>query len=167
MRESILEVRNLQVEFATDEKLITAVDGISFQVHRGQTLGIVGESGSGKSTLARIVMGFEQPNSGAVALEGEPWSPAPEGSRRLRRSRIQLIEQNPGDALDPRWTVEAILREAVNLDSGPEPAQPSNLRVAELLQQVGLSPELRTRRPKTLNGGQKGRASHDYPVTRG
>ncbi len=137
--------------------VVQALVDVSFRVRPGATLGIVGESGSGKSTLARILMGFEQPDSGTVQLEGEPWSPAPERSRRLRRARIQLIEQNPGDALDPRWTVEAILREAVNLDSGPGAAHRGDHRVSELLEQVGLSPELRGRRPHQLSGGQRQR----------
>lgn len=136
---------------------VRALDDVSVQVHPGTTLGIVGESGSGKSTLARILMGFEQPDSGSVELEGEVWSPGPESSRRRRRARIQLIEQNPEDALDPRWTVAAILREAVDLDSTGEKPLPRNQRVAELLNQVGLSPEILGRRPHQLSGGQRQR----------
>lgn len=147
--------------------VVQALDDVSFQVYPGTTMGIVGESGSGKSTLARIVMGFEQADSGSVELEGEPWSPAPEKSRRRRRTKIQLIEQNPEDALDPRWTVRAILREAVNLDSATERARRGDGRVLELLRQVGLAPELLARRPHQLSGGQRQRVVIARALARG
>jgi len=138
---------------------VEALRGVSFSVRAGTTMGIVGESGSGKSTLARILMALEKPNSGVVELAGEPWSLAPERSRRSRRGEIQLIEQNPYDALDPRWSVGRILQEAVNLDSSPGPAWVRRARVAELLDQVGLSTQLIGRRAHQLSGGQRQRVA--------
>lgn len=139
--------------------VVRALDGVSFHVSPGQTMGIVGESGSGKTTLARILMGLEQPDSGCVELGGEPWSPGPENLRRGRRGGIQLVEQNPDDALDPRWRVGAILREALDLDSPGESSSTRDRRLTELLAQVGLSPELLDRRPRQLSGGQKQRVA--------
>jgi len=138
---------------------VEALRDVSFSVRAGTTMGIVGESGSGKSTLARILMALEEPDSGVVELAGEPWSLAPERSRRSRRGEIQLIEQNPYDALDPRWSVGRILQEAVNLDSSPGPAWVRRARVAELLDQVGLSTQLIGRRAHQLSGGQRQRVA--------
>lgn len=142
-----------------DGGFVQALEGVSFQVRSGHTMGIVGKSGSGKTTLARILMGLEQPDSGSVELGGEPWSPGPENLRRRRRRSIQLVEQNPDDALDPRWRVGAILEEALNLDSSGESSPSREQRVMELLAQVGLSPELLDRRPRQLSGGQKQRVA--------
>jgi peptide/nickel transport system ATP-binding protein len=139
--------------------VVRALDGVSFEVPPGRTMGIVGESGSGKTTLARILMGLEQPDSGSVVLGGEPWSPGPEKGRRTRRGRIQLVEQNPDDALDPRWRVGKILREALALDSSRESPVALDQRVTELLHQVGLSADLLNRRPRQLSGGQKQRVA--------
>lgn len=136
---------------------VGALRDVSFSVRPGTTMGIVGESGSGKSTLARILMALEESDSGVVELAGEPWSLAPERSRRPRRGDIQLIEQNPYDALNPRWSVGRILQEAVNLDSSLGPASMRRARVAELLDQVGLSMQMLGRRAHQLSGGQRQR----------
>jgi len=155
-----LSCSGIQRTYSThDGGVVRALDGISFSVPPGQTVGIVGESGSGKSTLARILMGLEQPDAGSVELGGEPWSPGPENSRRGRRRSIQLVEQNPDDALDPRWRVGRLLREAIDLDSPGESSLVRNQRVTELLAQVGLSPDLLTRRSRQLSGGQKQRVA--------
>jgi len=130
---------------------------VSCLVTAGQTLGIVGESGSGKSTLARIMMGLEAPDKGDVLLMGEPWSALPEKVRRARRGRIQLIEQNPWDALDPRWSVRRILSEAIALEPAPGGRSARAARSRELLEQVGLPEELLDRRAHQLSGGQRQR----------
>jgi peptide/nickel transport system ATP-binding protein len=139
--------------------VVYALEGVSFEVPSGHTIGIVGESGSGKTTLARILMGLEQPDAGSVVLGGEPWSPGREKERRARRGLIQLVEQNPDDALDPRWRVGAILREALALDSPRESPSVLKQQVTELLAQVGLSDDLLQRRPRQLSGGQKQRVA--------
>jgi peptide/nickel transport system ATP-binding protein len=149
---------------------VRALEEVSLFVTAGTTLGIVGESGSGKSTLARLLMALESPDSGTVELFGLPWSKEPEGPRRSRRGAIQLVEQNPYDALDPRWSVRRILAEAVALDdSRPRNGKADGSsgeelqvvrgakRVAELMDQVGLSGDLLSRRPHQLSGGQRQR----------
>lgn len=143
-----------------------AVDGVSFTLCAGKTLGVVGESGSGKSTLARLLMAIEQPDSGSVELHGDAWSDGAERRRRSRRGAIQLIEQNPYDALDPRWTVRRILDEAIALDDSEpsahrvrRPANGVHARRAELMDQVGLPSELASRRAHQLSGGQRQRVA--------
>lgn len=138
---------------------VEAIHDVSFSVAWGSTLGIVGESGSGKSTLARLLMGLESPDAGSVELLGRPWSREPERRRRSRRGVIQLVDQDPFDALDPRWTVRRILAEAVALDHSPPggPGGQNAERVGELMDQVGLPRGLLTRRPHQLSGGQRQR----------
>lgn len=157
---------------------VNAVTDVSFSLRAGTTLGIVGESGSGKSTLARLLMATERPDAGDVQLHGQPWSTEPERRRRSRRGAIQLIEQNPYDALDPRWTVRRILAEALALDTSREhsqrvsehgqegriqgeehPKKKGAVRLSELMNQVDLSPELLHRRPHQLSGGQRQRVA--------
>jgi peptide/nickel transport system ATP-binding protein len=138
---------------------VRALEGISLSVTSGTTLGIVGESGSGKSTLARLLMGLESPDSGTVELLGLPWSSAPERLKRPRRGVIQLVEQDPYDALNPRWSVRRILAEAVGLDDSESRSAlgRGSTRVGELMDQVGLHRDLLSRRPHQLSGGQRQR----------
>ncbi|MFF5110887.1 dipeptide ABC transporter ATP-binding protein [Streptosporangium sp. NPDC000509] len=106
----------------------TVVDDVSFEVYPGETLGIVGESGSGKTTVARLVLGLLEPASGEVRLGGEPWSGIRERARRSRRSRIQVISQNPLDSFDPRYTVGRLVAEPLRgafFERGPSRAVPS------------------------------------------
>ncbi len=103
----ILEVSRVSAAYGSR----TVVDDVSFEVYPGETLGIVGESGSGKTTVARLVLGLLEPASGEVRLGGEPWSGIRERRRRSRRSRIQVISQNPLDSFDPRYTVGRLVAE--------------------------------------------------------
>jgi peptide/nickel transport system ATP-binding protein len=130
----------------------TAVDGVSFELAAGETLGLVGESGSGKSTTARLALGLEPLDGGVVRLHGEPWAPLPERARRPRRRRITAVDQDPLSSFDPRWTVERILRDA--LSPGERPG-----RVRELLDLVGLPPEVLPRFPLRMSGGQRQRVA--------
>ena len=131
-----------------------AVADVSFELRHGQTLGIVGESGSGKSTVARLLLGLERPDAGEVLLGGTPWSTLRESERRPQRGRIQIIDQDPFGAFDPRWTVARIVDEAVALGERSTPA-----RVLELLAQVGLGQQHASRRPSQLSGGQRQRVA--------
>jgi len=131
-----------------------AVTDVSFEVRHGQTMGIVGESGSGKSTVARLLLGLERPDAGTVLLGGSEWSSLTERERRPQRGRIQLIEQDPFGAFDPRWSVARIVGEAVALT---EPV--TRDRVLELLAQVGLDESHASRRPSQLSGGQRQRVA--------
>lgn len=120
-----------------------AVVEASFTLLKGQTLGIVGESGSGKTTLARMIVGVETPDGGSLRWHDRP--------------RVQLVHQNPLGAFDPRWTIGRSLREA--LAAGGVPRSARKARVAKLMTEVDLSPELARRRPDQLSGGQRQRAA--------
>ncbi|MEU3163002.1 ABC transporter ATP-binding protein [Streptosporangium sp. NPDC006930] len=120
----ILEVSGLSAAYGSR----TVVDDVSFEVYPGETLGVVGESGSGKTTVARLVLGLLEPASGEVRLGGEPWSGIRERGRRSRRSRIQVISQNPLDSFDPRYTVGRLVAEPLRgafFERGPSRAAPS------------------------------------------
>ncbi|MFC8046289.1 dipeptide ABC transporter ATP-binding protein [Nocardia sp. NPDC057353] len=129
------------------------VEDVSFTLARGETLGVVGESGSGKSTIARLALAHLTPNAGTVHFDGEPWSARTERSRRPLRPRVQLIDQDPLSAFDPRWNVGRIIAEALHRERSPA------ARVAALLVSVGLDPELVPRRPAQLSGGQRQRVA--------
>jgi len=137
-----------------DGRLRTAVDGVSFVLRPGETLGIVGESGSGKSTVARMALALERPDEGEVTLLGQPWSTLPEARRRPQRRAISVIYQDPFSSFDPRWTVERIVDDALDAD---EPRRQA--RAAELFDLVGLPSTFRNRRPLELSGGQRQRVA--------
>ncbi|MGW4365644.1 dipeptide ABC transporter ATP-binding protein [Nocardia takedensis] len=130
------------------------VEEVSLRLGRGETLGVVGESGSGKSTLARLALAHLTPVTGTVAFDGLPWSELSERARRPERRRVQLIDQDPLSAFDPRYTVERIVAEALH---GSKSAR--RARVRDLLTSVGLDPGLRERRPAHLSGGQRQRVA--------
>jgi len=156
---NVLEARDLAKHFRTpDGGLTRAVDGVSFDLGAGETLGIVGESGSGKSTTARLVLGLEALDSGTVRLLGRDWSGIPERKRRRLRPRISVVSQDPLSSFDPRWNVERIL-----VDALPRPefrsAAARRARTIELLGFVGLGPEVLDRFPLRLSGGQRQRVA--------
>lgn len=134
-----------------------AVNDVSFDLAAGTSLGVVGESGSGKSTLARILMGFEPADGGEVHLFGQPWSALSERDKHSRRGTIQLIDQDPFDALDPRWSVARTLGEAIRLEDTAATRSQRRARLHKLLDQVGLSEGINNRRPHQLSGGQRQR----------
>ena len=141
-------------------QLLRAVDGVSFDILRGQTLALVGESGCGKSTVARLLVGLYEPTRGGFAFDGLDAHAAfktPQG-RQLRR-RIQMIFQDPYASLNPRWIVEDIIAEPLR-EHGIE-TEPVALRerVDELLKSVGLSPLDRVKYPHQFSGGQRQRIS--------
>jgi peptide/nickel transport system ATP-binding protein len=134
---------------------LRAVDGISFEIARGESFGLVGESGSGKSTVARLVLGLLGSDAGTIRFEGSRMSSR---NTRDRRGRMQMVFQDPGDSLNPRMRVEDIVAEPLLLlGRGRSRAQAG--RVAELLTLVGLDPDHRRRRPGELSGGQRQRVA--------
>jgi peptide/nickel transport system ATP-binding protein len=156
-----LEGRELTVAFAGPARSGTSrrvLDGVSFTLERGRTLGLVGPSGSGKTTLARVALGLQVPTSGEMMLLGQPWSAVPERDRRARRGSIGAIYQDPLGSFDPRYTVGALLSDA--LGGGRTRRTPAVMeRLSALLDSVGLAPELASRRPQTLSGGQRQRVA--------
>ena len=133
----------------------TAVGGVSFDLHGGETLGVVGEFGSGKSTLARLILALERPDDGSVLLHGLPWTGVSERERQPRRRRISVIYQDPLSSFDPRWTVDRIIDDS--LDGAHQSAARRAERVDELLDLVALPTASRRRRPLELSGGQRQR----------
>src|SRR5690606_22751890 len=133
-----------------------AVDDVSFTLARGRTLGIVGESGSGKATTARLVLALEHPDAGEVRLAGRPWTGLRESLRRPERHRIAVVSQDPLSSFDPRWTVERILRDALD---GALRAPERTARIRQLLGFVALGDEVLGRLPLTLSGGQRQRVA--------
>jgi peptide/nickel transport system ATP-binding protein len=157
-RPIVLEATSLVKRFSgPDGALRAAVDGVSFELRSGETLGIVGESGSGKSTMARMVLALEEPDEGAVQFEGKAWTKLAERERRARRRSISIIYQDPLGSFDPRWTVGGILSDS--LSSNVETSTKRQERVIELLDLVGLSQSLLDRRPIELSGGQRQRVA--------
>jgi len=146
MTEPLLRVTDLHKSYGA----LRAVDGVTFDVDRGETLAIVGESGCGKSTLARCVARLAQPTGGSVRLDGVELATL--SLRRLRplRPRLQLVFQDPSTSLNPRWTVGEIVREPLRL-------QGVRGDVPGLLSEVGLDPALAGRHPHQLSGGQRQR----------
>jgi peptide/nickel transport system ATP-binding protein len=154
----LLEARGLARTFHVAGREIVAAAEVSFSLRAGQTLGLVGESGSGKSTTARLLLGLERPDTGDVTLLGQPWNPLPEARRRPRRSLVGAVFQDALSSFDPRWTVGAVLADAVTRGRTVRPG-PVRAEIAELLDTVGLDPALATRRPLHLSGGQRQRVS--------
>jgi peptide/nickel transport system ATP-binding protein len=137
---------------------VNALNGISFELSRGKTLGIVGESGCGKSTLARLIVGLEAPTEGALHWEGQPIGANARNRLRNQHSRIQLVFQDPYSSLNPRQRIGECLAEVISTHKLRERSAVDQ-RVAELLTVVGISPDLRHRYPHQLSGGQRQRVS--------
>jgi oligopeptide transport system ATP-binding protein len=160
----LLEVRDLRMWFPITRGLILqrrvgdikAVDGLTFDIHKGETLGLVGESGCGKSTTGRAILQLHRPTAGEVLFEGTNLTELQgERLRRMRR-RMQMIFQDPYASLNPRMTVGSIVGEPLevhNILKGKERQE----RVQELLQVVGLNPYFVNRYPHEFSGGQRQR----------
>lgn len=158
----LLEARDLSKTFARrGAEPLRAVDGVSFTLEAGKTLGLVGESGSGKTTVARMILGLVEPEAGTVLLQGQPWSGIPERERRGRRREMGAIYQDALSSFDPRLSVHDILRDAVSGGGGRRggASGPAERRIAELLDAVGLATTVASRRPLHLSGGQRQRVA--------
>ena len=159
----ILEVHGLVKEFPVGRGIVfnkptgfvRAVDGVSFKLSPGETLGLVGESGCGKSTLGRCIMRLLKPTSGEVRVAGRDIAGASARELRAMRSDLQIVFQDPLASLHPRMIVRRILEESLRLARLPKPAV--RKRVDELLELVQLSPEMGNRYPHELSGGQRQR----------
>ncbi|MFQ5852303.1 MAG: ABC transporter ATP-binding protein [Candidatus Binatia bacterium] len=137
--------------------LIRAVDGVSFNIARGETLGLVGESGCGKTTTGRCILQLEQPTSGQVTFEGQGLTGLEEVALRKVRRRMQVIFQDPYSSLNPRMTVGQIINEPLKVHEILPTQAARAQRVAELLHYVGLLPAQADRYPHELSGGQRQR----------
>jgi oligopeptide/dipeptide ABC transporter ATP-binding protein len=162
--EPILQVRNLVKHFQVGGGLfgggagiVKAVDGVSFEIHRGETLGLVGESGCGKTTTGRCILRLEPPTSGEVVFEGRDMSKLSDAEMRGLRRRMQVIFQDPYSSLNPRMTVGQIISEPLGVHGIVPDRAARAARVQDLLRHAGLLPAMARRYPHELSGGQRQR----------
>ena len=164
MSEALLEVDNLVKHFAVEGGLVggrrgqvRAVDGVSFTIRRGETLGLVGESGCGKTTTGRCILMLERPTSGRIVFDGVDITALDHQALRSVRRRVQVIFQDPYSSLNPRMTTGQILAEPLEVHGIVREKAARAARVQELLVQVGLLPQHAQRYPHQLSGGQRQR----------
>ncbi len=162
--ETLLQVRDLTKHFEMkrgffwgEKAKVHAVDGVSFDLFRGETLGLVGESGCGKSTTGRLILRLIEPTAGSIAFEGKDILQTGKKEMRALRQRMQIIFQDPYSSLNPRMTVEQIVGEGIVIHKLCQTRAERRERVADLLQKVGLSPEQMNRYPHEFSGGQRQR----------
>lgn len=169
----LLEIRNLTKVFPHGESAfggplfggksrgeVRAVNDVSLDIYKGETLGLVGESGSGKSTLGRLILRLMEPTSGEIRFEGRDLLAAGRGEMRGLRRDLQIIFQDPFASLDPRFRVEDIIAEPLIIHRQSETGAVKSgirVRVAELLRAVGLDESARARYPHEFSGGQRQR----------
>ena len=160
----LLEIENLQVHFPLPQgiadlltrkprRVVRAVNGVSFKLEQGQTLGLVGESGCGKTTLSRAMLGLVDVASGRVCFDGADVFSQNRTARLVLRRRAQMVFQDPYASLNPKMTVGSTLAEVLRFHRICVPREVP-ARVAELMEMVGLSRELIVRKPSELSGGQ-------------
>ena len=164
MSTPLLEVKQLCVHFPfrrgglfkPENGFVRAVDGVSFQIKEGETLGLVGESGCGKSTTARAIIGLVKPTAGEVLLQGKPIHDLNERGMRPFRKTIQMVFQDPFASLNPRMTVGSIIAEPLTVH-GLASGRDRQLEVIRLMELVGLNPRYLNRYPHEFSGGQRQR----------
>ncbi len=164
MSEWLLEVEDLKTYFPVQKGFfgrrsgyVKAVDGVSFRLRQGETLGIVGESGCGKSTTGRSILRLINPTGGSVKFAGREIIDLPQGELRKLRRQMQLVFQDPYASLNPRMSVSAILEEALSVREQASNRASRKEQVMDLLQLVGLNPHQADRFPHEFSGGQRQR----------
>jgi len=162
-REVLVSVRDLKKHFPIMQGLfrrqvgaVRAVDGVTFDIYRGETLGLVGESGSGKSTVGKVLLQLEKVTEGSVTFEGKDLTEIKREELRKLRPRMQMIFQDPHASLNPRMTVGSIISEPL-VEHNEAKGRERRARVAELLSLVGLEPKHGNRYPHEFSGGQRQR----------
>ena len=160
----LLKVENLVKHFPIKGGLLArtvdkvhAVDGVSFELQAGETLGVVGESGCGKSTTGRCILRLIEPTSGEVTFQGQSVTHAGKEELRALARDMQIIFQDPYASLNPRMTVSAIIGEALTIHKLTKTRQEYDARIVQLLETVGLSADHMRRYPHEFSGGQRQR----------
>ena len=161
---ALLEVRNLKTYFPIKSGLlrrhiddVRAVDGVSFMIEAGTTVGLVGESGSGKSTIGKTLLKLVPATSGEVLWEGKDVLPLSNDDFRPYRRQMQMIFQDPFGSLNPRHSILHIVGEALEIHFSKMSSEDRRSRVAQLLEQVGLQADMMRRYPHEFSGGQRQR----------
>jgi oligopeptide transport system ATP-binding protein len=165
MAEPLLQVRGLVkhyplttgILFKKQVGAVKAVDGVDFELARGETLGIVGESGCGKSTVAKLLVNLERPTAGSIRYKGEDITKLSGKALRTVRRNIQMVFQDPYTSLNPRMTVGDIIGEPYDIHPEVAPKGDRRRKVQDLLDVVGLNPEYINRYPHQFSGGQRQR----------
>ena len=153
----LIEVRGLERHFGSKLRPVRAVDGVSFAIRRGETLGLVGESGSGKSTIGRTLLRLLECTGGQVLYRGDDIGRLSNERMRRLRSKLQIIFQDPYASLNPKMRIGAVLGEALATHGLHAGAGARERRIAELLELVGLHPGHASRYPHEFSGGQRQR----------
>jgi oligopeptide/dipeptide ABC transporter ATP-binding protein len=161
---SLLEVKDLKVHFPVKSGMfsgaretVKAVDGVSFQIAAGETVGLVGESGCGKTTLGRAIMRLVEPTDGNIFLNGQDITQLSNSQLRPLRRKFQMIFQDPFGSLNPRMTVADIVGEALDIHGLTDSKPAREMRITELLKSVGLDAAYAQRYPHEFSGGQRQR----------
>ncbi|MBO4884544.1 MAG: dipeptide ABC transporter ATP-binding protein [Clostridia bacterium] len=159
MSDIILELQDLKTYFpvkGSRTQFVKAVDGVSFQVKKGETVGLVGESGCGKSTIGRTIMRFNQPTGGKIIFDGNDITAA---DMKPFRQRMQMVFQDPYSSLDPRMSVGDIVGEPLDIHNPKMNRKERYDRILEQMKLVGLNSEQLSRFPHEFSGGQRQRIS--------
>lgn len=155
--ETFIEVKDLKKYFKTPKGMLHAVDDVSFQIKKGQTLGIVGESGCGKSTLGRVVLHLLDATDGEIHFKGNDITNVNNKELKELRKNMQMIFQNPFSSLNPRKTVSEIIAEPLRIYKIYKTKEETNKKVSELMDTVGLAKRLENSYPHELDGGRRQR----------
>ena len=161
----LLELKDLTVKFASGrglfaKQVLTAVDGVSISIKKGETLGLVGQSGSGKTTLARAVVKLAKPQSGSVLFKGKDILDQRRKEAKEYRRQVQMIFQDPYESLNPRATVERAIEEPLVIHKLAGNSSSRKERTLNLIRMVGLDPEAVSKKyPHELSGGERQRTS--------
>ena len=153
----MVEVRNLKKYFKTKRGLLHAVDDVSFDIQRGETLGLVGESGCGKSTLGRTLIRLLEPTAGSVKIDGQEMFKLSKTQLKEARRKAQIVFQDPYSCLNPRLSVSALIAEPLIVNKVYKSSKEMNDRILELMDTVGLARRLVDTYPHELDGGRRQR----------
>jgi oligopeptide/dipeptide ABC transporter ATP-binding protein len=163
---NLVEVKDLKTHFPITAGVfsrtvghVKAVDGVSFSIPAGKTLGLVGESGCGKTTLGRTILRLVEPTFGRIVFDGQDLTPLTQRQLRPLRRRMQIIFQDPYSSLDPKMTVRGIVGEPLRIHSLASTRSEEEARIVDLFERVGLHAEAVNRYPHEFSGGQRQRIS--------